>query len=442
MMRRKLVGTMPPSTRVLPLMVGILMFSGCFETPHIDAERLTCRTNDNCPVGWNCELKKCHAAGQATPGADASDSQRLDVWGSASDATEAGSDERTERSDSGVREDGGADALFAGDTTGTGGMVGTGGSGGATATTGTGGMVGTGGSGGATATTGTGGTVGPGGSGGATATIGTGGAGGNDGTGGTGAGGTTLTGTGGAPGAVSLTLSGTSLPLGSVAIGKTTSVGEFTVTNTGQQTSAALTVASSSGAFVVQSGTSGDCVSGVTTLAPQDSCSVRVVFQPSVTGDVSAEITVAETGGKDAKVSVSGTGVTPASLSASTLSSPFELVTVGRSSYTYRYFTLTNTGQEKSGPISVSSDSGNFVVSSGMAGDCESQALAQGDTCRIRVVFKPSTLGFLSGTISYSASPGGIGDLSVSGQGCGPDGGPSDATVDTPTSSTRPEVAD
>jgi copper(I)-binding protein len=206
------------------------------------------------------------------------------------------------------------------------------------------------------------------------------------------------------------------LGFGPVVVGQSSSVTSFTITNNGQQQSGVLTVTSSNLAeFAVQTGASGDCVSGTTMLAGNASCTVRTIFTPSTAGARSGMFTFSATPGGNGSVSVSGAGITPGSLTASASVVPFGNVPLGSSS-SVGSFTITNNGQQASGLLAVASSSGLFVIQTGANGDCGS-SLAGNDSCTVRIVFTPTAVGGSSETITFSGTPGGSGSVSVTGSG-------------------------
>ena len=105
----------------------------------------------------------------------------------------------------------------------------------------------------------------------------------------------------------------------------------------------------------------------------------------------------------DGNVCISGFCFSSASLVASLSGSAFGSVPVGQSS-NVAAFSITNGGQQTSGPISVTSNSTAFVVQSGNASDCVSgtTTLVAGASCTIRVVFAPKTAGPASAQIAFS----------------------------------------
>lgn len=284
--------------------------------------------------------------------------------------------------------------------------------------TGNGGAGGGGGQGGIA-----GGGGGAGGSGGAVTSGGATGAGGVLGNGGdTAAGGAApsggATGTGGSTGTPpNLKVSTASVSLGSVATGESSAPGSFTITNIGQQTSGPLSLSSTNAVFAVQGGGTGECVNGATTLAQGASCTVRVVFSPTTVGDQSALIMFSADPGTSDALTVSGTGTPGAALSTTTTSLTYGLLMVGASS-SIQSFTISNTGPRNSGPLTVSSNVADFVVQSGDPADCTAAPISASGSCTVRVVFTPTTVGARSGTISFSAVPGGGGSVAVSGSAC------------------------
>ena len=209
-------------------------------------------------------------------------------------------------------------------------------------------------------------------------------------------------------------------PYGSVAIGQSSGEASFSITNAGQQTSGSITLASSSAEFVVQTGLPGDCVSGTTALAGDATCVVRIVFSPQEAGARSGTIGFSAAPGGGGGVSVSGSGVTPpANLTSGSMTSiNFGSVVVAQSS-SEASFTITNTGQQMSGPITVTSNNSAFVIRTGLPGDCVSggTTLAKDASCGVRMTFSPPLTGPRSGVASFSATPGGGAAVTLSGTG-------------------------
>jgi len=133
------------------------------------------------------------------------------------------------------------------------------------------------------------------------------GSGGKAGTGGAGAGGSgptpaylTITGSGGAPASAVVALTVTA---------------SFAITNTGQQTSGALTYAlSGDSAFSLGLAPADACINGMTSLSAGASCIVQVVFQPAAVGPVETQISVTWVGSNVSNsIKWDASGVAPAS---------------------------------------------------------------------------------------------------------------------------------
>ncbi len=225
----------------------------------------------------------------------------------------------------------------------------------------------------------------------------------------------TLTGTGQTPPNV---VAGTSsLDFATVVIGQSSTVRSYTLTNTGQATSAVLGLtASGSTEFVRQTGAGGDCVPGTTTLAGGAACTVRFVFTPTMAGARSGT-SAWSAGAQNGSVALSGTGQTASGVTASPASLAFGAVTLGNSSAVMSYV-LTNNGGATAPVLTLSNTGGDFVQQTGQAGDCVSgtTALAGGASCNVRFVFTPSAAGARSGSSAWSAGQSGTVTLSGTGQ--------------------------
>ena len=216
-------------------------------------------------------------------------------------------------------------------------------------------------------------------------------------------------------GATSITLDGnaterelsadpTSLDLGdqSVAAGasdpKTSTI---TNSGTGPVTLSAtnsLTIGGTDSAdFHLQTGAPNDCSDGQV-LAVNETCDVRVDFDPSNTGAKTAHVTVASDA-DPVQVDLGGNGTEPAlSLSQSTLDFTQD---IDEDASSPEVSTVTNTGSEAVQIFGVNiggSDSGDFTQLTNQGSDCVAGTLPVGATCDVRIVFDPSTFGTKSGT--------------------------------------------
>ena len=227
----------------------------------------------------------------------------------------------------------------------------------------------------------------------------------------------TLSGTGVAAAALRVAAaSGSSAAFGSVVSG-TSATQTFTVTNSGGQASSAITIAASGAGFTVAAPAAGDCVSGTTTLAPNASCSFRVVLSSTAVGPVSGTITAsAAPAGGSSMLALSGTIVTPGSIGIGAAPAfVAELPNVASPPVT---FTVTNNGGGRTGVLAVSVTlSTEFTLS---ADNCSTKTLDPAASCTVSVVFKPLTPGTKNGTLLVMASPGGPASTALTAKGLAP----------------------
>jgi hypothetical protein len=217
-----------------------------------------------------------------------------------------------------------------------------------------------------------------------------------------------LTGTGQTPAALSLAPA--SHPFGNVPIGSQPTF-DFTLSNGGQETSGALTLAATGTDYSISSE---DCPA---TLAGGASCTITVQFAPTAAvlrnGSVSA---TASPGGSDSS-SLTGTGITAAQLTITPQSQDFGLAIKGGQSSAVFDFTVTNTGQQTSGTVGMSMNGahpGDFTI---VFDGCSGVALGQNDTCLVQVQFEPTTFGNRTAKLTALATPGGGASADLSGTG-------------------------
>lgn len=189
----------------------------------------------------------------------------------------------------------------------------------------------------------------------------------------------------------------------------------LTITNTGSANlifaSNALTVTGqNSPDFVLSSNT----CSGKTVL-PEASCSVTVIFTPSILGAEAATLTVVDNASAGPQnIGLSGIGVTPPAVMLSPSSLTFSSEAIGSASSS-QVVTLANTG---GGQLTIS----NISVSTGFgeAPTCGS-TLAGGASCTISVQFVPDTTGPISGTLMIADNAANSPQtVALSGTGTGP----------------------
>lgn len=216
----------------------------------------------------------------------------------------------------------------------------------------------------------------------------------------------TLKGTGIALGALSITP--TSSPFGSVAQGATSTPVTFTVTNTGQAATGALTatIAGSADFKITTNNCDGKSLAGAGT------CTVAVVFTPSVAGSRSGTLRATASPGGTASAALTGMGLRPAVLSASPTGYDFGSIEAGVASAPTT-ITITNTGDIATGPLMLTNSAPTEVTATN---GCTA-ALAAGASCTLMVTFKPSTGELRGASLAVSGSPGGTVTISLSAQG-------------------------
>ncbi|MFO0600581.1 MAG: choice-of-anchor D domain-containing protein [Myxococcaceae bacterium] len=210
-----------------------------------------------------------------------------------------------------------------------------------------------------------------------------------------------ITGNAQTPAAIQVTPANSSFP--DTTVGSTSpTVVTLTVTNTGDQTTGALTINRSTLDFV-PSGQAGDCVSGTTTLIGGGSCSIHVRFSPQAAGARSGNVTVTGAPGGNGVANFTGNGLTPASLAISGTTSFGSVVIPGTST---RTLTVTNSGQSPSGPVTYGT-TGPFTLITG--GTCVSNGtIAAGGSCTQNIQFTAGAPnGNKTGTFTATATPGG-----------------------------------
>jgi hypothetical protein len=208
----------------------------------------------------------------------------------------------------------------------------------------------------------------------------------------------TLTGLAGSP--VTLQTSPAARDFGSVNVGTISPIMLVTVTNTATTTSANLATrmtGDASDQFRVQSSTCGN-----RTLPPAGSCQVFIQLEPTSPGAKSAVLWVEDPFGSSATAELTGRGesiglaVTPDAVD-------FPVTMAGSSSAPVTV-TVTNTGTGTSGGLSVF-DGGcyyygpcdEFVITDDL---CSENSLAPGASCTFALVYRPSSLGPASTTIT------------------------------------------
>ncbi len=177
--------------------------------------------------------------------------------------------------------------------------------------------------------------------------------------------------------------------------GTSTAPTTFTITNFGSATSSTIT-RTLSGADSSQYRVTSDRCTG-TTLAGNASCTIEVVFRPTIPGVRTATLAVNAATGGSASASLTGVGnaltITPAAKDYGT-------VVQGTRSPTTT-FTVTNVSTITVSPSVASLAGTQFTATSD---SCTGVSLAAAATCTVGVAFTPTDLGSTGATLSVSTA--------------------------------------
>lgn len=209
-----------------------------------------------------------------------------------------------------------------------------------------------------------------------------------------------------APTPASLSITPTSMDFGPIANGTSSDFTTFTVTNSGDLTSAPIS-AGVNGANPDQFPFQHDHCSGAGLFGGL-SCTMQVRFAPTSSGAKGAQLDVF--GGAQAfHVPLSGSGGTPPALTIAPLSHNFGSVFAGSTlvpSFTNPFtFTVTNNGAFPTGALTsviAGADSSQFNAASGPT-QC-GIPLGSGQTCNVTITFAPSSSGAKSASLTVGDS--------------------------------------
>jgi hypothetical protein len=202
------------------------------------------------------------------------------------------------------------------------------------------------------------------------------------------------------------------LSFGKVAVGKNSPPQSFTVTNTGGRATGVLTVLPAGSAASKFSYTNG-CVAA---LAPNDTCQVVVIYKPTAEADDQATFTVTDGTYLSPARTVTGTGVTSPGLNITcTSAGAFGDTVVGQTSTVKVTCTVSNdsTSPLATGALTFTM-TGDFATTA-TTGDCSGKSLGTTDQCPETVVFKPTTVGDLTGSIKVTGANGGTDTATLTG---------------------------
>lgn len=206
----------------------------------------------------------------------------------------------------------------------------------------------------------------------------------------------------------------TTYDFGKVLVGSTVSH-TFTIQNTGGVATSAIDAVAVNGDANFPGFTNDTCFTAI--LAPNDTCSVDVVFKPLALGAASATLSINASVGGMATANLSGFGAKEATLSISpSASQDFGNVLQNTTSAT-RIFTVQNTGDLPSGTLGVVATGDALGQWPRSDDNCTGQTLAAGATCTFKAAFNPNGTGSRSGAVGVTSAPGGTADTPVSGVG-------------------------
>jgi 6-phosphogluconolactonase (cycloisomerase 2 family) len=183
----------------------------------------------------------------------------------------------------------------------------------------------------------------------------------------------------------------TSLNFSSQIVGGTSAVQGVTLTNTDGAHALAISSIAASGNFT-ETNTCGSSV------AAGESCAISVKFAPAATGTIDGSISISDNApGSPQVLALKGTGITQETLS--TTSFDFGTVSISQTSEA-ETIKLTN---HTAAAIAISSikASADYVATPAATGGCGS-TLAANSSCGETVVFAPTELGLISGSLIFT----------------------------------------
>ena len=216
-------------------------------------------------------------------------------------------------------------------------------------------------------------------------------------------------------------LNPTRLNLGSVGVGFTSSAQTVTLENRGDATMSISSVGADGDFAVASDGCGGSVAAGV-------SCIIGVTLTPTATGTRSGSLTITDNAYLSPHVvNLTGTGLPAPAVSLSPpvqLSFPDQVIGTSSVVSDLETVTLTNTGTAPLTISSITTTTADFAISSPNTPGAPAclllgGPLGAGASCRIPVVFMPTTTGVLGGslTIADDAPPSGSQTVALLGRG-------------------------
>jgi hypothetical protein len=216
-----------------------------------------------------------------------------------------------------------------------------------------------------------------------------------------------------------LTVSPTSLDLGSVTQGYAARA-KLRVSNSGTAPLAAPVVAWAAGGDPDLTLIQDQCTGA---LAPGEQCDLRVQVVPSRVGALQGTLEISGASTGNLSVPVTASGLQPGALVIQPAAGSFQDfggVRVGVAAE--GTFTVVNPGAEPSGVVSFSFNRAEFALAPAAPGECSAGTteLASGQSCNVRVAFTPAERGALETTLSVTSPGAGSRSLTLRGQGLVP----------------------
>lgn len=181
---------------------------------------------------------------------------------------------------------------------------------------------------------------------------------------------------------------------------KTTSAGKaVTVTNKGTTaiTMGAITLTNTTDYGIV----SNTCPASGAVLAGGASCTITIHFTPKSTGPKRGSVVVNDSDPSSPQlIGLTGTGTSSVALSPSSIT--FPTTAVGTLSTATKITLTNNTGVSITLSATPLTATGPFVVAAATTTCTPSLVIAAGGTCVINVQFKPTKVGFISGSLSVA----------------------------------------
>jgi len=198
-----------------------------------------------------------------------------------------------------------------------------------------------------------------------------------------------------------LTLSASTLTFTAQNIATSSPVQTVTLTNPGTATVtvSGITLGGTNASNFTMTTTCGTGIAAATTKTAAGTCTVTVTFSPTVTGSLTATVSIADNaGGSPQTITLNGTGINPvASLSGTTLT--FAAQDTGTTS-PVQTVTLSNTG---SATLTVAGITlgGTNATSFAQTNNCGA-TLSPNTSCVISVTFSPTATGTFAATIAVA----------------------------------------